>query len=254
LKVRSRQAIIVFALVALAAGALSVGAPAASAADDRLPDLGMARLHSFRITNQSGMRLLRFGTDVVNVGVGAFEVRGQGASNQEWPTATQRIFNHTGGYRDTSPISIPIFYSGDGHNHRHVKNLLKMELTSLAGGTDVRRVAKIGYCFYDNVRYRLSLPGAPQSAFYRSSSCGNSSSTSVRMGLSVGWGDRYPWDIAYQYINITGLAAGNYRLTVTADADGLFQELNDANNFTYTDLYIARPGYSSRILGYGPSA
>ena len=72
--------------------------------------------------------------------------------------------------------------------------------------------------------------------------------------LSVGWGDRYPWDIAYQYVNISGLAPGNYRLTVTADAQSIFRESNDGNNFTYTDLYIARPGYSSRILGYGPSA
>lgn len=253
MKVRSRRTSIVFAVALAAAAALSAGAPAASAGD-RLPDLGMARLHSFHITNQYGMRLLRFGTDVVNVGAGPFEVRGSGASNQEWPYATQRIFNDTGGYTDSGPLAIPIFYSGDGHNHRHVKDLLEMKLTPLGGTNVVGRVAKIGYCFYDNVRYRLSLPGAAQSVFYRSSSCGNSYSTSVRMGLSVGWGDRYPWDIAYQYINISGLAPGNYRLTVTADAQNIFRELNDANNFTYTDMYIARPGYSSRILGYGPSA
>jgi hypothetical protein len=250
---RTRQAFIVLAIAVAAAGAFSVGAPAASAAE-RLPDLGMARLHSFRITNQYGMRLLRFGTDVVNVGVGPFEVLGAGASNQEWPYTTQRIYNDAGGYADSGPLAIPMFYSGDGHNHRHVRDLLEMKLTPIGGTNVVGRVAKIGYCFYDNVRYRLSLPGAPQSVFYRSNSCGTSSSTSVRMGLSIGWGDRYPWDIAYQYVNISGLAPGNYRLTVTADATDIFREVNNGNNFTYTELYIARPGYSSRILRHGPSA
>jgi hypothetical protein len=250
--IRARQGFIVFAIAVAAAGALSVGAPAASAAD-RLPDLGMAKLHSFHITNQYGMRLLRFGTDVVNVGVGPFEVLGAGASNAEWPWTTQRVFNDAGGYSDWQ-VPTSMFYSGDGHNHRHVKNLLEMKLTPQNGTNVVGTVAKIGYCFYDNVRYRLSLPGAPQSVVYRSSSCGNSSSTSVKMGLSVGWGDRYPWNIAYQYVNISGLAAGNYRLTVTADAKDWFKESNNANNATWTDIYIARPGYSSRILGHGPSA
>jgi hypothetical protein len=253
--VRSRRIIILLAVLVAAAGTRSVGAPTASAATELQPDLGMARLHSFRITNQYGKRLLRFGTDVVNVGAGPFDVISNGSANAEWPWATQRIFDDAGGSRDWAVDDASVFYSGDGHNHRHLRDLLTMELAPRDNTTNVvGRIAKIGYCFYDNVRYRLSLPRAPQSVVYRSSSCGNSSSTSVRMGLSVGWGDRYPWDIAYQYINITGLAPGNYRLTVTADKQGWFEESNNNNNFTWTDLYIARPGYSSRILGYGPSA
>jgi hypothetical protein len=249
---RARQAFIVLVIAAAAAAALVIGAPSAAAAVEVRPDLGMARLHSLRITNQYGMRLLRFGTDIVNIGSGRFEVYGAGSASADWGPS-QHIFRDDGTYRIKS-VPTTMFYAGDGHDHRHVKDLLKMELTSLAGGTDVRRVKKIGYCFYDNVRYRLSLPGAPQSAFYRSNSCGRSSSTSARMGISIGWGDRYPWDIAYQYVDISGLAAGNYRLTVTADPANWFDELYDTNNETWVELYIARPGYSSRILRYGPSA
>jgi hypothetical protein len=253
-RVRSRHTV-VLAVVAAAAASLVIGASSAAAAVDRRPDLGMARLHSFHITNQYGMRLLRFGTDVVNVGAGPFEVYGSGSSSAVWGPVVQRIVQDDGSYREKSVSQTNMFYAGDGHDHRHVKDLLNMELTSLSGGTDVRRVAKIGYCFYDNVRYRLSLPRAPQYAFYRSNSCGRSYSTSARMGISIGWGDRYPWDIAYQYIDITTLPVpGNYRLTVTADPGGWFDETNDANNATYVDLYINRPGYSSRVLGYGPAA
>jgi hypothetical protein len=34
----------------------------------------------------------------------------------------------------------------------------------------------------------------------------------------------------------------------------LLPRLEQRHNLTYTDICIPRPGYSSRILGYGPSA
>jgi hypothetical protein len=255
-RVRPRHTVVVLGVAAATAASLVIGASSAAAAPDELrPDLGMARLHSFRITNQYGMRLLRFGTDVVNVGAGPFEVYGAGSSSAVWGPLEQRVLRTTGAYERYSVPQTNMFYAGDGHDHRHVKDLLNMELRSLSGGTDVRRIAKLGYCFYDNVRYRLSLPRAPQSAVYRSNSCGRSYSTSAKMGISIGWGDRYPWDIAYQYIDISTLPVpGNYRLTVTADPGGWFYETDDGNNATWVDLYINRPGYSSRILGYGPAA
>ena len=38
------------------------------------------------------------------------------------------------------------------------------------------------------------------------------------MGLSVGWGDTYPLTLPDQYIDITAVTPGRYRLNVTADA------------------------------------
>jgi hypothetical protein len=254
-KLRARHVILVFAMAAAAAASMSVNAPAASAAHS-LPDLGMGRLSQFQITNSGGRRLLRFTTDIVNVGVGPFEVRsaGQGGSSGPDWSARQCIYNDVDNTCTEYPTAAVTFYSGDGHNHRHVRNLQKMELTPLGSTNVVGRVAKIGYCFYDNLRYRLSLPYAPANVVFRSNACGTSSSTSIAMGLSVGWGDRYPYNIAYQYIDITGLAAGNYKLTVTADPEGWFQEVTRNNNSTWVDLYLARPGYSSRVLRYGPAA
>ena len=121
---------------------------------------------------------------------------------------------------------------------------------------EVRRTgAKRGFCFYDNEKYNLSLPGAPQSPVYTSSnSCtGGSSALKTRMGVSVGWGDRYGYQLPDQYVEITGLPAGRYQLAAVADPQNRFVESNDSNNGTWVDIQLNADGTLS-IIRYGPSA
>jgi lysyl oxidase len=226
------------------------GAPAASA-HDVLPDLGIARVSDIKVSTPDGARLLRYTTTIVNIGAGAFELHAQRASTSATEMAvTQRIFDNAGGFRDTSTTATA-FYSGDGHNHWHIRDLYRTELTLPDGSTVVSE--KRGFCFWDNVRYRLALPGAPGSHVYNDEGCGGASSLTASMGLSVGWGDAYPAGLAGQNIDITGLDAGIYRLTVTADDGRWFTESNEANNSTWVDLQIKTKG-QPRVLGYGPAA
>jgi hypothetical protein len=60
--------------------------------------------------------------------------------------------------------------------------------------------------------------------------------------------------LAYQWVDITGLAAGRYRLWATADRENWFIEADDANNFMWVDLQIRGKGGSVRVRGYEPSA
>ena len=73
------------------------------------------------------------------------------------------------------------------------------------------------------------------------------------MGLSVGWGDLYRYTLPDQFVDITGLGAGRYRLVVTADRQGWFSESNESNNSTWVDLQLKGNG-PPRILGYGSAA
>ncbi|MEO5842915.1 MAG: hypothetical protein ABIQ73_11565 [Acidimicrobiales bacterium] len=58
-----------------------------------------------------------------------------------------------------------------------------------------------------------------------------------------------------QFIDVTGLTAGRYRLLATADPNGLFQENNEANNLTWVDVQLRGKGPNSvKILEYGPAA
>jgi len=223
------------------------------AAADQLPDLGMARLRDIQIEKTTdGRRLLRFTTIIVNVGYGAFEVRGT-RPDTSTPTMTviQRIYDNAGGYRDV-PTSAEMFFAGDGHNHWHVRDLQTYELIRKDNGVKVGTGAKTGFCFFDGAAYNSSLPGFSSTRVY--TGCGSAGDLTVVTGLSIGRQDKYPWNIAFQYIDITGLTAGRYRLQVIADNFYFFQESNEANNLTWVDIQLlSKNGTNFKILAYGPN-
>jgi len=235
--------------------------PRVSAATPRLPDLGMARLADLKLENTTdGRRLLRFSATIVNTGVGAFEIRAQRATTTSPWALQQKVYDDANASSFVGVSnSATLVFGGDGHSHWHVNNLERYELERLDNGSKVGTGAKSGFCFYDNVAYRLTLPRAPQTAVYSSSrgtpihTCaGGTTATQVVMGLSVGWGDKYGANLPDQYIDITGLTSGRYRLRATADPDNWFQESNTANNFTYVDIQLK--GNKISVLGHGPSA
>lgn len=251
MRIRRRAGAIFMLSAFVLATAFVVGLSSAPAAEgDLLPDLGMARISDIKIDKTTdGRRLLRYSTEIANVGAGAFELNLHRDSLGEPMTTKQRIYTASGS-RDVS-TSPALIFAGDGHNHWHVVDLEKVELTRLDSspavvGTD----AKVGFCFLDHLKYR-SLAGQPSRAVY--GGCGGPTSLDVRMGLSVGWSDQYSWNLPDQYIDITGLIAGRYRLDVTADAGNWFVESNESNNATWVELQIKGNG-APRIVGYGPAA
>lgn len=248
---RATAVLAVLCTTTIAALVLAVSAVSAPAADgDFLPDLGMAPIADIRIDKTNdGRRLLRFTAVIVNVGQGPFELRLRRDNITQPMTTTQRIYTSTG-WRDVLTSAQTVF-GGDGHNHWHIVNLENTELIRLDNGVKVGTGVKLGFCFVDNVKYRLALPGAPTSPRY--GGCSTQTALDVEMGLSVGWGDEYRWSLPDQYVDITGLAAGRYRLQVTADNPNWFTESNNGNNATWVDLQIKGQG-PPKIVGYGPAA
>ncbi len=45
-----------------------------------------------------------------------------------------------------------------------------------------------------------------------------------------GWADIYPWDFSGQYIDVTGVPAGEYLLCVTADPAKRFRQVSTSND------------------------
>jgi hypothetical protein len=244
-----KRAVLLLCTVATAAAvALAVLAAAskpAGAATDVLPDLRMAKLQDLQIQSTSGRKLLRFDSIIVNVGAGSFEARGSRSSTSAPMTVTQRIYNDAGGYRALATTA-QMYFAGDGHTHWHLRDLERYELIRLDNGVKVGTGAKHGFCFYDNYRF-----GSTRAAYY--TGCGrNPDALQVRMGLSRGWGDIYQSSLPDQYIDITGLTSGRYKLRATADAANWFTEGNNSNNFTWVDINIS--GNSVSMIRYGPSA
>jgi hypothetical protein len=215
---------------------------------DRLPDLRMDRLTDLSIeTTGDGRKLLRFTTVIVNVGTGPFELHGSRTAGDPTMGVDQRVHDSAGGSRDVGTAA-SMYYSGDGHDHWHVRDLETYELSRWDG--PVGSGAKHGFCFRDDVPFRTSLPFAPTFPVYRG--CGGAGDTTVEAGLSVGWGDRYAATLVDQYIDVTDVGPGSYRLTATADAEDWFLESDDGNNDTWVDLRIGRREVA--VTGYGPSA
>ena len=216
--------------------------------DDLLPALGMAKLEDFKIQVSSVHHLLRFSTIIVNVGEGPLEVHGS-RPNTSTPlmSTVQRIYNQTGGYRDV-PTPAVMYFAGDGHNHWHVGALETYQLKRLGNPTVLVTGAKHGFCFFDTVQYDLQLPGAPPNAQYGREGCGNAGSLQVKEGLSVGWGDIYRFNLPDQYIDITGLPDGSYRLKAIADAAHWFKEIDQNNNSTWVDLKFSDSGTKVEVV------
>lgn len=199
-----------------------------------------------------GSRILSFATILVNVGAGPLELNGTRASTSDPMTVTQRIYDDSGGYQDMSTTA-SMFYAGDGHEHWHVRDLVSYELQSLQDGSDTGHGAKSGFCFFDNVQHDLSLPNAPQSAVYKPREVCSEfqpDALDVVMGLSVGWGDKYGPRLPGQYIDITGVPNGRYRLFNTVDQGGWFTESDETNNTTWEDIKITTRSVS--VLKHGP--
>ena len=206
----------------------------------KLPDLVMLQPADFHLEKKpKGGRWLRFSTVILNMGPGLFDIYGYDPDGQPiGPSSTlavkQRVQDASGAFTDFE-TSAEMFYAGDGHDHWHVSDLQSWILAFEATPNDaVATGAKRGFCFWDNV----DLLGEPRYYTGFSECHVDIGTATVPMGLSVGWGDQYPWQIAHQYIDISRLPYGNYCLTLIADPKRDFVEANILNNTVRTRIAI----------------
>jgi lysyl oxidase len=244
---RRSQVRLVLALAAAASISQFAVAPPVAAASDLLPDLKMAPAYDFEIEHgRKGKVRLRFGTIVWNIGQGPLEVRGSGREGRKMTILRQVLKRSDGGTRTIAgPPDIYAFFSGDHHDHWHISKFVIVSLFPMPTGPEgpapsaVRHLRKIGFCLTDLVRVPLALrPPDSGKRAYPYTGCGNSDSVRFKMGISVGWGDDYKSWFAHQSVDITGLAAGNYRMCITPNPGGAWLESTITNNSSWVDLSI----------------
>jgi hypothetical protein len=119
-----------------------------------------------------------------------------------------------------------------------VNNFVSTELVRTDNGVKVGAGAKQGFCLTDSSAFKLSLPGAPNDQVYKGCVMGGKTSLAVKMGISVGWLDRYGYSLAFQWIDITGLTPGRYQLFATVDPQNYYLESNETNNTTWAILQL----------------
>jgi hypothetical protein len=234
-------------LVALAGVLLPGPLPAIALEGDKKPNLQMLRLRDWQIENSGGRRRLRFTTIFVNAGRGPFELRGHRASTDDPTMDIDQIMYRWDGTKRRIHTRAIAKYAGDGHDHWHVQNVVIYEAWRIGDLANTRRGAKTGFCFFDTTAWDRSLPGARQWPYYEEEWCGTRSVLHNRVGVSVGWGDRYPWNFAFQWIDITGLEGGRYRVRATADIADRYDESVETDNCVWAVVDIPAPGSGSSV-------
>lgn len=208
-------------------------------ASDLLPDMKMAPIYGIQVaTTANGHKKLRFGTVAFNVGDAALEVRARNRSRGELLDVFQWVYRSDGTGRSLPKSKARVFYTGDGHDHWHVERFMVMRLTPNPGTatSSVRRIRKIGFCLVDSMRITASQRPPNASEFPVYGNCGVRASKRITVGVSVGWGDNYPPEFAFQAIPVDGLPAGSYRLCATVNPRGLWTEKN--NNFSNNSYWL----------------
>jgi hypothetical protein len=245
-------------MLSLAIAATAVLTPplrtaAAVPAETLRPNLQMVRLHDWHVENVGGRRLLRFSTIFVNRGPGPFELRGGRTSRSDTTMAFDQVMYRADGSRFRRSTQALGKYAGDGHDHWHVQNVVTYEAWALSDPQASRRGAKTGFCFFDTTPWNLSLPHARKTANYRQEWCGTPASLTSRVGVSVGWGDIYPWDFVFQWVDITGLPGGTYRLRATVDIQDNYRETDELDNCVWSEVRIPAPGSGTavRVVRHG---
>jgi hypothetical protein len=231
--------------------------PLAAPVDPMYPDLGMAPLGNILIGTEvtTNEVFLRFSASIVNVGDADLLVAAHRPMpfGDDW-TVRQRVVDATGGYSERATEATLVF-AGDQHDHWHVAEAEAHQVETMDGEV-VASLIKVGFCFFDNLDYATDLPSAPPAEVHRAAECGEQFHRDIGMGLSVGWGDEYPWYLLGQSIEITDVPDGQYRLRAIADPADWFTETDETNNDTWTivDLTTVDGVRQVTVVEQGPSA
>jgi hypothetical protein len=227
--------------MALAAAVLLAGAAPAAGAP-LLPDLVMAPLTDVTATlSPSGREQLRFSATIANAGPGRLQIRSTRARVKAPWQVQQWVFD-SAGPPTLRPTPALLRFGGDGHDHWHVRDLQRYELRDAGGQRVLRRQRKRGFCFFDTNRVLGRNRGGDLRPRYREDRCGGRRSLGLTTGISVGWGDRYPFSLPDQFIDVTRLPVGVYRLVAVVDPQDVVLEADETANTTSIDVRLSRTG------------
>jgi hypothetical protein len=221
-----------------------------------LPDLAMGPIEDIAVgVTENGDQRLRFAATIVNIGDGPLLVRARRTwlGNEDW-AVEQWVAERAGGFSSRA-TGATLIYGGDNHHHWHVKQVEVHQIETLDGEV-LGRLVKQGFCFFDTDTYRATLAGTPEHAHWGARGCAGSFDTRVRMGLSVGWGDKYPWHLLDERIDVTGLPDGQYRIRQIADPNDEIEESDETNNETWVVVALSTTADGLReatVVEVGPA-
>ena len=167
------------------------------------------------------------------MGAGPLEIRGSNPVNGTMSVTGQRIYRDDSTfYDDRSRHPQLYFENSDSHNHWHLKGAARFSLWNEAGTAEVAPGAKVGFCLQDVERVNNFGPGSRVYSSAATEYCkqGQPNASSVFEGISPGWQDVYAAKLPFQWVNVTDMTPGRYRIAEQVDPDDFVRESNEQNN------------------------
>jgi hypothetical protein len=130
------------------------------------------------------------------------------------------------------------FEFGTCHRHWHLRGYADYRLVD-GDGVEVGRGHKQSFCLLDSGRYMGLGTDIPAAMRYN---CGN-------QGIHAGWMDVYGRGLDCQYVDITGVAPGRYRIRASINIERVVEESSYDDNVTYYDITIPPPPSSDAGTG-----
>ena len=202
----------------------------------------------------AGPRLLmRFDGFVHNAGFGALEIFASARSGTTMTNVRQRVYDSASGssFWSNNPRPQVLFETDDSHNHWHLKNIARYSLWNSAGTAEVAPAQKVGFCLVDLTRREAIGPSSPVYTEAGNDFCAqdNPAAPSLTMGVSAGWRDVYNRSLAFQWIDVSDVAPGSYRLRAEIDPEGRIRESNEVNPPAFGAGAAVVPGYRAANVG-----
>src|SRR4051794_31261632 len=232
---------------------VAAAAPSSAFASDLLPDLDQGTPRNLQVaTDQTGaiQRFhLGFESAVDNRGAGPLVISGHRESQDQPEMVVDQTIQQSDGSTRTVPDvgRLRYVYSED-HDHWHLLGFDHYELRKAGNYKLFAPDQKTGFCLGD--RYDTDTttqrPGEPAQAFY-TGYCGRTQTELLSLveGISVGYGDVYFANLERQFVDVSGVPAGQYYLVHRANADRKLVESDYSNDAASLLIQLSWPDGAS---------
>jgi hypothetical protein len=200
---------------------------------------------------------LRFDQIIANESRGPLELWfsvPSGSTDDEFPVR-QRVHKSDGSTEDQDG---GVVHFHPIHSHYHFESFATTDLWASnaqgarMGVTPVTGGKKVSFCVADIRIDKWGEKGdgprtymAPDCLFPAFS---DADGDHYRQGLTPGWADVYDWYIPDQYIEVTGVSDGYYRLEFCADPESTIEERNEDNNCLVNHIRLTNMGTPARAV------
>ena len=182
------------------------------------PAAGLLPEETWFVEETDGQRLLRFATVAANIGDGPLDIIAAPDDGDNAPT-WQRIWTDEFHFDDV-PSGEFIFH--DDHDHIHFDAFERYRLLD-AEGTVIASSEKVSFCLRDSVLVVPEREGFQ--AQFDDGDC-----EGQQQIINAGFGDHYHALLEDQWIDITGVEAGEYTVEITVDPLDNIIEIDETNN------------------------